>query len=111
MPAYAGFRSLAHYLKLRLRQNDLNQNSFSEAKGWRRNYIGGVIHGNFVPSPARCQTIAEFFGDDQYLVMVLAGHLDPPVDQHERALREINSLAYALDPKQRRQVLEFIKSL
>lgn len=111
MPPYTGFRNIAHYIKLRLRQNGLNQNSFSEAKHWRRGYIGGVIHGDFIPSPARCQEIAESFGDDPYMVLVLAGHLDPPTDPNERTLREISSLVHALDPKGRRDVLEFIKAM
>ena len=111
MPAYAGFANIQDYLEQRLRREKITQNAFSEAMGWRRNYINSVVHSLFAPSRRRCDEIAKYFGDDPHLVRVLAGHESAPPDLEDKQTREIYDLMRGLNPEQRRKVIKLIKSL
>lgn len=111
MPPFAGFRSLQDYLDQRLTRASLNQNTFSEALGLRRNYIHSVYHGVFTPSKARCKIIAEFFGDDPHLVRVLAGLESPPPDPDDRDLRQLYDIAVSLTPAQRKEAVRLLRQL
>ena len=111
MPAYAGFKNLRDYLERRFAQNETNQNAFSNAMGWRRNYINGVMHGQFSPSLKRCDQIADFFSDDPHLVRVLAGLESLPPDTSDRLLREIYDIAKSLDNAKRKKAIKLLLEL
>lgn len=111
MPAYAGFASINDYLEQRLQRENMTQNSFSEAMGWRRNYINSILHGMFMPSRRRCDEIAKYFDDAPHIVRVLAGHEAIPPDLDDRQIREINDLAQALNPDQRQQAIAYLRDL
>lgn len=111
MPAYAGFKSLAHYLDERCERESLNHNSLSAALKVHRTYIHSVYHGLFQPSKKRCDLIARYFGDDPHLLRVLAGHEAPPINLDDRQLREIHDLALGLDSARLAKVIRFINDL
>ncbi len=109
--SFAGFDSLAAYLDDRRRRDGLTQSALSEALGFPRNYIHAIYHGQFSPSRTRADRIARFFRDDPHLVRILAGLESPPPNLADRQLREINDLAAALSPEQRREAINYLKYL
>lgn len=111
MPAYASFKSLADYLDQRCHRDKINHMHLSEAIGAQPNYIHCVSRGQFSPSRARADRIAEFFHDDPHVVRVLAGLEAPPPQLADRQLREINDLAVGLNEAGRRQAIHYLRYL
>lgn len=107
MTAFAGFRDLNDYLSTRCREHNLSFNALSaDELGWNHSYIHGIATGLFLPSAARCDIIANYFGDNPRIVRVLAGIELPPTDG-DPIIVELKEFAASLTTGQRRELLKF----
>lgn len=69
--------ALGDYLRQRCAAHGYSLGRLSLALGRPRSYIPNLAAGRFQASPDACRQIAELFGDDPLLVVVLAGHAGP----------------------------------
>lgn len=87
------FGSLKDYLAARMRRTGHSTLSLSEALGFSSSYISGIMKGQFKPSIDRLQKIAQYFEDDDQLVLGLAGYYTAVEGEAERIARQIATLS------------------
>lgn len=87
------FKTLKDYLVARMRRAGHSTLSLSEALGLSSGYISGIMNERFKPSIERCQKIAQYFGDDEQLVLELAGYYTAVEDAAEHLARQIATLS------------------
>lgn len=107
MPQY---RDLADYITSRSKDLGVTANSLSEALGFSRSYINGIVRGYFTPSSERCQQIADFFGDDVNIILELVGFYSAPPDD-DPLIRSILSTVSQLSHYARATVDQFARFL
>ena len=99
------YESLSDYLATRAREHGYSTAGLSEALGYGRSYISGIIHGQFKPSQKRCWEIAEFLGDDPNIILSLAGHYKPAPETE--LLMMLANIADELPRRLQRTLVEY----
>jgi len=87
------FSTIKDYLQARMRRAGHSTLSLSEALGFSSSYISGIMNGQFKPSSERCQRIAQYFNDDEQLVLRIAGYYTPVESDVEHIARQIATLS------------------
>ncbi len=87
------FTSLKDYLLARMRIMGHSTLSLSEALNFSSSYISGIMNGQFKPSIDRLQKIAQYFGDDEKILLELAGYYSSTDDSSEKLARQIATLS------------------
>ena len=87
------FKNLKDYLMARMRVAGHSTLSLSEALGFSSSYISGIMNGQFKPSIDRLQKIAQYFNDDEQLILTLAGYYTAVEDSAEKLARQIATLS------------------
>jgi len=123
MPAYAGYKGLADYIDQQLhrasiaQRRKLTRHSLSIELGRSGNYIHGLCHGQFKPSPNMAREIAACLvgeSDARELagaartIGILAGTLDLPPDAEAQALAD---RIMALPRRRRESAAAFVEFL
>lgn len=111
VPSFAGYRDLRDYLTQRCQRDGTSLSAVSLELGFARIYLPNVALDLFTPSADRCRKIAKHFGDDATLVLVLAGHADPPSDRADRFVAEVVALAASVPRGRRAEVIATLRGL
>ena len=69
---------LAHWLKLRMNEKDVNALGLSYAINVSHVTIGKWLKGTYVPKPTNCRKLAAYFGVPEDHVLSIAGHRKLP---------------------------------
>lgn len=122
MPPYAGYKDLADYIDQQLHRASITQHrkitrhGLSLELGKSSNYIHGLCHAQFVPSPDMARAIAAALvgGDPQevagaaHIIGVLCGLENVPPNAEAHALA---SKIMGLSKKQREMAAAFVEFL
>lgn len=99
------------WLELRLRRREWNQSDLARAMGIRPSVVNRWVKGERLPSPSSARKLAMALGEDEDVVLVVAGHrsTDVNLDPDDPRMR-IMELVERLDPS-RPEVAFYLESL
>ncbi len=99
------------WLSNELKAQRWSQRELARQSGVSQTLISQTLSGEVTPSADFCIKIAQALGEPPEKVLRLAGILPPSASEDDPTFTELTDLARTLTPKQRREVLHYIRFL